>query len=332
MGVTQNRDKAAILRVAKQAAKDWGLGDNLEELGDCENIVYRTRRADGTNVIIRVTEPAHRSAEQIKQELDYVDFLKSEGMNVCLSIPDNNGERLRTYTDPHHKSQYLVCVTEYADGVTFNLNAHWNVAMAEKLGIMLARFCKASRKYPQTQTSRHSYFDNEHVKNALKYIPANHDVARREWKTAIEWAKSLPRTPENFGLCHTDMHIGNFHITADNRVNVFDFDDTCRNFYLYDAMILHIVDGLKDKNLTNPTIKEFQDIYLTAYANELGIKDIEKLKQDVINFERLRNIEMYAWVYMMGYDKNIDMIKKQDALNPNVPFDKRPPPNRGPKV
>jgi Ser/Thr protein kinase RdoA (MazF antagonist) len=116
------------------------------------------------------------------------------------------------------------------------------------------------------------------------------------------------------------MHAGNFFITDKGDITVFDFDDACYSFYLYDAMILFAVENLKEKNLTNPTPEEYQDIYLKAFADELGITNLDKLRHDLKNFERLRSIEMYAWVYLMGYDKDNDMDAWRKKFTPDVPF------------
>ena len=297
MGITQNRDKDAILRVAKQAAADWGFQPDLKELGDCENIVYKALNISGRPFILRVTEPIHRTKAALKAELSYVDFLKTEGLSVCASIKNpKSGQTVEELTDTSTGNTYFVSVSEFADGRHFDLKKDWNKTFPVKLGKLMAEFRLANQKYSQKPTGRHTYFDCEHVKNALKYIPVADTTARAEWKLAHDWVKSLPQNADTFGLCHTDMHTGNFFLADNGDINVFDFDDSSHNFYLYDLMIMYIVDGLKDKGLTNPTPAEFQDLYINAYADKLGITDTGQLKQDLDNFKRLRNIEMYASV------------------------------------
>ena len=321
MGITQNRDKDAILRVAQTAAAEWGFTPDLKELGDCENLVYKATDKNGTPFIVRVTEPIHRSIKEIEAELDYVDFLKSEGLGVCASLKNpKTGMRIETYTDDVTQNSYHVCVTEFAAGGVLNLEKHWDEDLPRRLGQLLANLKKASLKYDSDLSERHVYFEDDHVKNALHYIPQNHTLARQEWTLAIEWAKSLPQSPQHFGLCHTDIHAANFFIDDSGNITVFDFDDTCMNFYLYDAMIPCIIDVLKNDNLSSPTADEYRRIYLTAYASELGITDVARLDKDIRNFERLRDIEMYAWVYMMGYDKEQDMEKWQKQFKPDQPF------------
>ncbi len=52
-------------------------------------------------------------------------------------------------------------------------------------------------------------------------------------KRAETMLRELPQTPENFGLIHGDMHVGNV-LFEDDHLNVIDFDDTSFAFYLYD--------------------------------------------------------------------------------------------------
>lgn len=321
MGVALKRDKAAITRVANHAAQDWQLKPDVKELDDCESVVFKAYKQDGMPLILRVTEPSHRTSQAMKAELDYVNFLKSEGMGVCASLVcPLDGEKVRTYTDNQSGNEYHVYVTEFAEGAPIDFEKDWNVGLAKQLGTMVAKFKKANIKFNQNASKRHSYFDSEHVKNALKYIPKDHKEAVEEWKLAHAWVSALDRTAEDFGVCHTDMHAGNFFITDKGDITVFDFDDACYNFYLYDAMILFMIDNLKEKKLTNPTPEEYQDIYLKAYADELGITNLNKIRHDLKNFERLRSIEMYAWVYLMGYDKDNDMDAWRKKFTPDVPF------------
>ena len=326
MSVVQNRDQDAILRTAKQACEDWEYDpETLKKLGNCENVVFKVTDKSGTPYIVRVTEPIHRSQDEIQAEVDFIAALKSKGLPVCAAVKiPKEGAEVKTYTDQKTGQDYHVAVFDYAPGESFDHKKHWNLDLAKTLGRLMAEFHKASQKLSPVP-KRKTYLEAEHVKNATKYIPAKDKIAREEWKQALSWVKSLDQNDQNFGLCHTDMHFGNFFVTDQGKVTVFDFDDTNQNFFLYDLMIpfIHVEDFKKThQGSADPDFEIWQDMYLKTYADEMGIKDVAALKNAVQQFARLRDIEMYAWVHMMGYaeDEKKYLERARKKMSPKTPF------------
>lgn len=317
MGIIAQRDMNAIKRIARTAAKDWGYDGRVKLIQNGENIIFRVRGKNDKFFVLRVSEPKHRSPQQLAEEIDFVHHLADEGLPVCKFQPHPTSKNLvESYDDQPTGKTYHVTVNHFAPGGRFDKEKHYNKEFAAKYGQLMADFHTAALKYPKTQSVRHDYFETEHVKNALKYIPADDDTARREWKLAEQWAKSLKKTPENFGLNHTDIHPGNIFVTDKGDITVFDFDDSCRNFYMYDLMIPYSI----FKNKTPEYPQGLQDVILQAYMKGMNLKDQKALETDLALFSRLRDIEMYAWVYMMGHDKSNDMKKWQQSFKPDQPF------------
>lgn len=317
MGIIAQRDMAAIRRIARSSAKDWGLDGRIKLIQNGENIIFRAKGSSENFFILRVTEPKHRSVKMLQEEIDFVHHLAGEGLPVCKFQPHPQDQDLvKTYKDRLTGKTYHVTVNHFAPGSHFNKDKHFNIEFAEKFGRLMSNFHKAALKYPAAQTARYSYLENEHVKNALKYIPKDDDIAQREWQIARKWAENLQKKAENYGLNHTDIHFGNIFVTDKGDITVFDFDDSCRNFYLYDLMIPY--GQLHDSKSKNP--RKLQDAFLTAYMDGMNLSDKKSLESQLAAFERLRDIEMYAWVYMMGHDTPEKMKKWQKQFKPDQPF------------
>lgn len=62
---------------------------NYKKLGDFENYVFQASK-DGEELILRITHSTHRKLEELLSEVDWMSYLRSEGVKVPKVIPSQN--------------------------------------------------------------------------------------------------------------------------------------------------------------------------------------------------------------------------------------------------
>ena len=117
---------------------------------------------------------------------------------------------------------------------------------------------------------------------------------------------SLPRTKDTWGLIHNDFHQNNFFV-KNNKVHVFDFDDSIYGYFALDIGIAlhHALHNAFDKTDAERIIIEFMRGY--KKANNL---DEQSLKS-ILSFMKYRQLCNFAW----GYPDNIAKDAQENLLN-----------------
>jgi Ser/Thr protein kinase RdoA (MazF antagonist) len=49
---------------------------------------------------------------------------------------------------------------------------------------------------------------------------------------------AMPRLPKSYGPIHYDIHPGNYLMTSDGRMVLFDFENSCRGHYINDIAVV----------------------------------------------------------------------------------------------
>lgn len=84
---------------------------------------------------------------------------------------------------------------------------------------------------------RHSWERNDYLLHARKYIPREHESIPHTLDELREQLANLPDTPDNFGLIHWDINVGNFTVDETGKITLFDFDECQYSWYAEDITI-----------------------------------------------------------------------------------------------
>ena len=122
-----------------------------------------------------------------------------------------------------------------------------------------------------------------------------------EWLPAIEQALDdiarMEKSADNYGMVHFDFSDGNYMIDYSNGdINVFDFENCCRCWYLYDLanLWIHGVGWVQFEPDADKR-RAFMDWYfaevLRGYRSETTISDAELSRlQEMIRLVLLENV------------------------------------------
>lgn len=270
----------------------WGLGGDVGLLGKVENYVYETS-LDGRPVILRLTEPSHRTAGELQSELDWIDYLSKSGMRIAAPVRSTNGELVETLggTDVFH-----ACVFEKAKGEPVADDADFGPDFVKRWGHYIGTMHRHTQTYQRSEDVQpRSVWDEDAGFQVTRAgLDENDAVPYQRFHELMDWLGELDRSPDCFGLIHCDMHHGNFFVDDEGRVTAFDFDDSVYHWFTYDLAIpLYYLGRHSSLGQLSTRYEELLSSYLNGYAeaNTMDQIWIDRLPL----FIKFRTATLYHW-------------------------------------
>jgi Ser/Thr protein kinase RdoA (MazF antagonist) len=294
MGEIDQRDVALITEVGTATFNErWGIPGSLELLGSVESCVFKSETGD---LIVRVTEPIHRSVEALRAELHWLDYLASQGISVALPVKSRRGELLEIADH----AALRVCVFRRAPGGAFDSERHWNRDVLGNLGRLLGRMHVATKRYGPGHLRRDTW--QQWVSSLQPALgPDDFPILARLEEMKM-WHGGLERTSHTYGLVHYDAHYSNFFVDDDNSVTLFDFDDAQYNYFAADLMI-PIYYGERSEHPRAADVA-IRDALIEAYLQEHSLSP--QWLERIDTFAHIRDLELYVWGSQMFDYANLE--------------------------
>lgn len=180
------------------------------------------------------------SADDFRSELELLDYVQRQGVPVAAAIPMRNGELLGHLIGP--EGTRYAALFQYAAG---SEHATLNPIQGRRLGRIMARFHAVADTHDISYSRYHldlSYLVERPlalIRNVFDYYSRDADLepflpALAEAQTQI---RRIPRITPAYGIIHGDPHTGNYRVTADDRITLFDFDHGGYGWRAYDVAV-----------------------------------------------------------------------------------------------
>ncbi|WP_210366299.1 phosphotransferase [Bacillus sp. REN3] len=222
--------------ILKQFLMKFGLEEKVKKLGDFENFVYETYK-DGEPCILRLTHNSHRSIDEIASELDWIRHLSKSGLSVPDVFVSKSGEFVESIPV---QGNHVFFGSLFSKAKGEPVKAHsaiFDEPLFRLWGETIGKMHLATKKYhPSEGIIARSRWDEDDLMKIEKYFPNDDPEVTKNAKEIIDTVSHLPRSPEDFGLIHSDIHLGNFFFDGKN-LNVFDFDDASYHWFVSDLAI-----------------------------------------------------------------------------------------------
>ncbi len=220
-----------IATAAKRFDLDTG---DIKTLDGFENFVCESSR-DGRKYILRISHSARRTADHVRAELDWVNYLAGHKASVCVPLRSKNGQLVETIESG--KNTLIAVVFEKAKGVQV-LRNDMTSEKTRNRGRLLGQIHALSRKYvpPEGRPHRFHWYEEEDFADFEKFLSPADAVVTGRFHELIKQLRSFPTDNESYGLIHFDAHTGNIFFDGD-RPTLFDFDDCAYDFYMSDIAI-----------------------------------------------------------------------------------------------
>lgn len=215
-------------------------------------------------------------------EVEYIRYLFDHGADVSNVNSSCNGNLVEVIAFNNHT--FYICLFEKAKGkllVENNYRYREGIPISEyfyNCGKVLGRMHQLSKSFKPVHR-RYSMFDKFNPQYIKELIPESFTLLKKKIVELLVALESLDKDNDTFGMVHFDYSDGNYMIDFDTgQITVFDFDNSCFCWYLYDLANLwvHGVGWVQFEENVNKR-KQFMDDYfntiLAGYRSETNIEE-----------------------------------------------------------
>lgn len=301
---------------AQRAVRLWnGEPDSLRHISDSANQVYSFIQS-GRRRYLRLTSSNHRTKEQLLAELDFIAHLRRGGLRAVSPVPSATGLLVEEIAQPHTFT--FATVFEEAGGESFRYDsATAREAHFKDRGKHLGLLHRLSKEYlPPRGLRRFAWDEDKLLAEASLFLPESEVVVRRAYEELRGRLCDYPKSQETYGLIHGDFGETNYRY-EDSQLNIFDFDDSCYHWFLYDLAVtiyphgwrpegLRLLDSLLEGYAEHITLRvtleeitmfcQWRLVYMfLAYARKLGFERLSAQQSEWFERKRKNIARGYRW-------------------------------------
>jgi amicoumacin kinase len=201
------------------------------------HLLYRFS-SQGRELMLRLTQPAHRDRRHVEEEVAWVRHLAAHGVAVCAPVRSVQGRWVETVSHAD-EGPCVAVVTERARGRAVGAAGvgAWGAELFREWGRTAGRLHAASESFAPPSGFRRNVLDGRALsEHAARSLPATArrvaDLVRSAWDELA----ALPVDPSCYGMIHGDLTPGNLRCD-DGRLILFDCDDCGFAWFAYDLAI-----------------------------------------------------------------------------------------------
>lgn len=254
--------------IAQRLIQFWEYDEGTLELWRASsNFVYAFER-NQVQYFLRFSFEQDKNIEQLKAELEYMQYLHLNGFPSVTTIKSISGELIETLMTP--EGTYNAVVFSAANGINLD-SATITEKQMEEWGKSLGSLHCLSKKFEPESERRNSWLDTvQFMESVFQKHPTEH-IALDELGRVTTWLQSIPTGNDVYGLIHYDFQLDNifFEENKNHSFNVIDFDDAMYHWYALD-----IVTALDDFiNDDNPHSKLLIQSFLNGYRSKTVLEN-----------------------------------------------------------
>ena len=287
--------------ILAQALTAYGIEQNsVTALDGFESYIYEFQRPEVPG-ILRISHSIRRTANMIRAELDWIDFLHQGGVGVSKPLRSIKGNWVEVLPDGFD-GYYLTSAFEKACGA--HIGPDWPNELLWEYGHQIGLMHKLATTYQPSDPAwmRPNWNDPIH-QEVEAFIPERDDKVRQIYWETVQQISRLTVEKNAFGLIHQDAHRGNFYVDQAGKITFFDFDDSSYSWFVEDiALVLfYAVMGQDDPSgFTENLLKGFLPGYFAAYPLDL------KWFREIPTFMKMRELDLYAVIHRSFDVENLE--------------------------
>ncbi|NLZ15783.1 MAG: phosphotransferase [Erysipelotrichaceae bacterium] len=296
--------------------------ENLYFVGGFENFIYGYDR-DNQSYIVRISHSSHRDLADIESELDFVFYLAKNGAKVSMpimTISNNLVEKI----DAADGSYFIISAFSKADGKEPSPE-NYHETFFYNYGKTIGQFHKLTQMYTPSEEikKRFAWNEDQLIIESDKYVREEDALILDRLKEVVIEICEIPTNKNNYGLIHTDVHMGNFFV-GENELTVFDFDDAAYQHFVSDIAIalFYYIWFTKEADRLNKA-DFFMTHFMKGYRSEFKLSKNDFL--NITKFLKLREIILYLVIFKTVDVENSNFAKAyiklyRDKIINKVPF------------
>ncbi len=252
------------------------------------NVIYLCEKKDALPYVLRVSYQNDRSREDYLAELEFVRYLYENGASVSNVISSTDGKLMEEVV--YENQTITISLFEKAKGMQLAENNYRYIDGAPlsdyffECGKVLGKIHDLSKKYEPVH--RRIQFSDKYNRTYIEaLLPEKLSPVKERIYQILDSLEEIEKTKENYGMVHFDYSDGNYHIDYETgRITVYDFDNSCFAWYMYDLAELWIhgsgwIMFEADENKRKKFMEDYFAEILRGYRFETFLSDemVEKL-------------------------------------------------------
>ena len=285
--------------ILDEALRRYGIEQaDIRVLDGFESFIYECDR-DSDSLVLRIGHSFRRSEGLVRAEVEWINYLAAGGVSVAKAIPSENGRLVERIDDC--KGGYFVAVAFEKAGGKHLSESEWTTELFETYGKLVGRMHSLTKGYsPSNTDAKRPQWEDATVQEVESFLPPSEAVAAEKYRRLVEYVSSLPRDEQSYGLIHFDAHAANFFVNDAGNINLFDFDDCCYSWFVYDIAIVLFYKVMGVENVSEYT-QDFLTHFLRGYKQENLLE--ARWLTEIPYFLKLREIDLYAVIHR-SFDVN----------------------------
>jgi Ser/Thr protein kinase RdoA (MazF antagonist) len=174
-------------------------------------------------------------------------------------------------------------------------------ALYEKLGQITGKMHALSKRYEteDVKVRRNDWNLNYYLQN-INILPPSHQRVKENYYSLMDTIKKLPKDGESYGLIHGDIGVGNFLVSEQGTITLFDFDEAQYSWFVEDIAIplyylVYVYGGEDGRESREEQTLRFMHFFMNGYRLENTLNDYW-LKQIPL-FLKLRELIVYIGAF-----------------------------------
>jgi amicoumacin kinase len=308
--------------VLQEAMRRYGIRqEEIQLLDGFESFLYEYRQG-AEKRILRITHSLHRAAAAIRGEVDWLRYLAENNVSVAYALPSLTGELVEVLGEGDEyfsASSYI-----YAPGHPPQ-REEWNNGLAVRLGQLLGRMNALAKTYQPRDPRASRPHLLQDIDGFERFLPSGEEAIAEKWRTLVASLHDLPIGRDDYGIVHQDAHGGNFFV-EDEKITLFDFDDTLYAWYAYDVamaffyMLPHDCSSPENQAFASSVFAQLMEGY--NRENRLSSAWLNEIPR----FLKLREIDLYITIHrsldlndLDGWSASFMKNRRERILN-DIPF------------
>jgi len=277
--------------IALQLAADYYdiIPDEAKLLKGYTNQIY-----DCGDKILQFTSKHYKSSEELELELNFINYLRSNGSGVVEIIPSKDGNLFEEL-----EKDFIICYKKIQGSKISR--ATWNEQHFSRLGKLTGRLHHLGKNFAKASKANFKHWYE------IPKAQVNMDLPKDEQKLVelhehlLQIFQSYAIHEDNYGIIHYDIHHDNYLLKPSGSIILFDFEMTCQSWYvheignvLYYALLVPEMEGRE---------QWFLNHFLKGYSKEntLTKGELEKIP----NYLLYRALLVYAYICKIWTGDNL---------------------------
>ncbi|MBN2047195.1 MAG: phosphotransferase [Anaerolineaceae bacterium] len=281
-------------RILKELASRYGLSTSqLHESGGFESYIYSFEHT-GSEYILRVSHSIHRTPDQIQGEVEWINYVIDHGVSAARAVTSFTGKLVEIV--PAEEGCFSGVIFEKLPGGHAR-GDDWQPALLEQIGELLGKMHAATKTFEPSapQFRRIEWFQDPYLADMPGYLSGEDEVILQKFNQINDYLHTLPKSTDDYGLIHFDVHGGNFFL-HEGVVRLFDFDDCMYNWFANDIAIA-LFYALPHRCDTPEQVEMARAYFLSLLKGYRRYNQLDpRWFKEVGTFLKLREIDLYALI------------------------------------